>query len=167
MKESIIIQYHLIPRNEQASGNLGRPIVKALLDAGEFYVTAVSRTTSSATFPASVRVVRVDFLAQDDLEGAFLGQDAVFSVSAPSSSLVDQKRIIDAAIAMGVRRFIPSNFGADLHNPNTAALPLFRDKIAIHKYLEEKTVSVPGFSWTTIYTGPFLDWGLHSGQAAI
>ena len=71
--------------------------------------------------------------------------------------------MIDAAIAAKVQRFIPSEFGSDLENPKTRALPVFAGKVEVQNYLVEKVKSSPDFSYTIIRNGFFLDWGLQVG----
>jgi hypothetical protein len=91
----------------QASGNVGKPILKALLDAGQFEVTVLSRKESNATFPTAAKVVKTDFSA-DSLADLFRGQDVV--ISAVTTQAVDEQiKFIDAALKAGVKRFITSD----------------------------------------------------------
>lgn len=72
--------------------------------------------------------------------------------------------LIQAAIAAGVKRFIPSEFGSDTGNPRAAGLAVYQDKIAVHSFLQEQAaVAAPGFTYTVIRNGVFLDWGLAYG----
>jgi hypothetical protein len=85
-------------------------------------------------------------------------------ISQSSRGLQGQTIAIDAAIAAGVKRFLPSEFGPDLGNPQTAALtadlPIFGSKINVNKYIEEKAASNPDFTYTLVRNGAFVDWGL-------
>ncbi|TVY79743.1 Pinoresinol reductase 1 [Fusarium oxysporum f. sp. cubense] len=92
-----------------ASGNLGPPVVQALLAAG-FKVTTITRQESKATFPADVVVKRVDLSSEESLIEAVKGQDAVIS-TVSGEAIASQKLFIDAAITAQVKRFIPSEFG--------------------------------------------------------
>lgn len=74
-------------------------------------VTALTRETSSATFPEGAKVAKTDF-SMNSLTEIFKGQDAVVSML-PITALGDQGTIIEAAIAAGVKRFIPSEYGSD------------------------------------------------------
>ncbi|KAH8654053.1 isoflavone reductase family protein-like protein CipA [Tricladium varicosporioides] len=145
-----------------ASGALGRPILDALIASGKFNLTAVTREGSKATFPASVKVVPVDVKSVDSVTTAFKGQDAVVS-AVGMEGLLGQTVLIDAAIAAGVYRFLPSDFGSDLSNPKTAALPVFGYKQAARKHLEDALAKTPGMTYTYIQNGGFLDWGLDNG----
>lgn len=80
-----------------------------------------------------------------------------------SLALSDQTRLIDAAIAAGVRRFLPSEFGSDLDNPKARVLPVYAGKVEVQNYLEKKVQSNPEFSYTIVRNGYFLDWGLQVG----
>lgn len=77
----------------------------------ELNVTAVIRETSSSKFPAGINIVKSDF-SINSLTKVFGGQDAVISML-PMTALAEQAIVIDAAIAAGVKRFIPSEYGSD------------------------------------------------------
>jgi uncharacterized protein YbjT (DUF2867 family) len=142
-----------------ASGSVGKALVKALTDNDRFNVTVLRRGSSSATYPSSFKVVDVDYDSLDSLTAALAGQDAVVSTINAAAPVDTQKRFIDAAIAAGVKRFLPSEYGCDLSNELAQKLPVFAAKIAIQKYLKEKAESTP-LTYTFAYSGPFLDWGL-------
>jgi hypothetical protein len=69
----------------------------------------------------------------------------------------EQASIIDAAVAAGVKRFIPSEYGNDTFIPEVATLvPPAQGKQETIKYLRTKESS--GLSWTAICVGAFFDW---------
>ena len=57
-----------------------------------------------------------------------------------------------------MKRFIPGEFGSDLHSTEEwwLEIPLIKIKLDIAKYLEEKEKE--GLTWTGITNGPFFDW---------
>ena len=160
----------------QASGNVGRPILKALLAAGQFNVTVLSRAESQAAFPSGANVVKTDFSAES-LVDAFRGQDAVVS-AIPSHVGAEQIKLIDAALKAGVKRFIASDvrrfalrrarhlvlthynllqFGSDVENPNCLeAVPFFQGKVQIVDYLRSKEAE--GLSWSSVINGAFTEY---------
>jgi len=143
-----------------AGGNLGPSILDAFLKESSFNTTVLSRQGSSSTFPSGVKVVRADYDSQDSLKEAFKGQDAVVSLVG-GVALGDQNKLIDAAIAAGVKRFIPSEYGNDTTDKRIREIvPLFEAKLGAVNYLKSKEKEI---SWTAIVTGPFLDWGLKVG----
>ncbi|KAL8727693.1 MAG: hypothetical protein Q9166_005866 [cf. Caloplaca sp. 2 TL-2023] len=144
-----------------ASGNVGKPVVDALLKAG-FNVTALTRKGSSATFPSDVKVQNVDDdYPYDQVLAAFKGQEAVINLL-PPVSVEQHNSIADAAAEAGIKRIIPSEFGSDTSNPKIVELiPLFGGKAAITEYLKTKESS--GLSWTAVINGAFFDWGLYTG----
>ena len=144
-----------------ASGNLGPAILNQLLAAG-FTVTALTRADSRSTFPSAVKVVPVDYDSLESLTAALKGQDALVSTLA-TLAIGAQIRLVDAAIAAGVKRFIPSEFGSN--NPLARRMPVFADKVKVQDYLVQK-VQEPGnegFSYTCVYNSIFFDWGLKIG----
>lgn len=142
-----------------ASGSVGKVLVDAFLNDKRFNVTILRRGSSSATYPSEFKVVDVDYDSLESLTAALAGQDAVVSTINSAAPVDTQKKFIDAAIAAGVKRFVPSEFGCGLDNELNQTLPVFAPKIAIQKYLKEKAQSTP-LTYTFAYSGPFLDWGL-------
>ncbi|KAL4938442.1 hypothetical protein BDV06DRAFT_231853 [Aspergillus oleicola] len=143
-----------------ASGNVGQIILKGLLNASTFNITTLTRTFSTATFPVGVTVRKSDF-SSEDLQEAFKGQDAVISIVG-ATGFAEQKKFIDAAIAAGVSRFLPSEFSADTLNETVLnLLPLFWQKKEVLDYLKEKESE--SFSWTGVTSSGLFDWGIANG----
>jgi uncharacterized protein YbjT (DUF2867 family) len=142
-----------------AAGQLGAPILEALISSNKFTITVISRVGSKSTFPSGVKVVNVDYTSLSSLTSALTGQDAVIS-TVGTEGLLGQTLIIDAAIAAGVKRFLPSEFGSDISSPATSVLPVFGYKVAVRKHLEEKVAAGAAISYTYVINGGFLDWGL-------
>lgn len=146
-----------------ASGNLGQPLVAELV-AGGFTVVALTRETSTATFPSGVHVQKVDYASPELLREAFVGLDALVSTIATAAT-GEQTLIVDAALAAGVKRIIPAEFGISTRtNGDLAIGKMLAGKTALVDYLMEKSKANPAFSWTGICTGMFFDWGLRSGM---
>jgi uncharacterized protein YbjT (DUF2867 family) len=141
-----------------ASGALGTKVFEAVNGSGLFNVRVLKRPDSTATFPAGVDVVDVDITSVESLTAALKGQDALVS-TVGTAQLGDQKNLIDAAIAAGVQRFLPSEFGSNLENPKARALPVFHYKVQVEDYLFEK-VKDSKLTYTLVFNAAFLDWGL-------
>ena len=131
----------------------------AFIKSGKFDITIVNRVSSTATYPSSIKVKTADFDSVDSVTTAFKGQDAVVSTVA-TMAVAKQTVLVDAAVAAGVKRFLPSEYGCDLSNAKTAALPVFRDKIMIQKMLREAAAANPDFTYTLLCNQALLDWGL-------
>jgi hypothetical protein len=147
-----------------ASGNLGPAILSPLL-AANFTVTVLTRSSSTATsstYPPTVTVRTVDYASLDSITTALRGQDALVSTLA-SAAIDVQIRLIDAALAAGVQRFIPSEFGSDTRNPLARKLPVYAGKVKVQDYLTEKARENEKFTYTFIYTSAFFDWCLKMG----
>lgn len=137
-----------------ASGSVGPSIISALVSKG-FSVSVLTRETSTATFSNDVAVHRTDYSPQSLLK-AFKGQDAVVSALATTAG-EQQVPLIDAAIAAGVNRFIPSEFGIDTSDPQIAdVIPPIQGKLDTVKYLRKKESE--GLSWTAVCVGAIFDW---------
>lgn len=142
-----------------AGGDLGPSILSAFDDDPHFTVSILARNSSQSTFPSHLKVYRVgeDYPEAELLE-AFKGQDAVVSTIATSSAGL-QKRLIDAAVKTGVKRFVPSEFGSDTRNKKAMAIlpQYFKGKAETVEYLRKKQEENDGFAWTAFVTGPFFD----------
>ncbi|TGO28294.1 hypothetical protein BPAE_0029g00220 [Botrytis paeoniae] len=146
-----------------AAGALGTSIFEALVQSNKFNITVLTRYTSTSThtYPSSATVLPVNFDSIPSLTTALQSQkiDAIVS-SVGTEGLLGQKLLIDAAVAAGVTRFIPSEFGSDLSDPPTKTLPVFGYKVATASHLEAVAAKNPSFTYTYIRNGAFLDWGL-------
>ncbi|KAK5070400.1 hypothetical protein LTR64_000071 [Lithohypha guttulata] len=151
-----------------ATGNLGPAILKALLGNG-YEVTVLSRegstSTDSLTSHPRQKITKVNFEDVDGISAALEGVEGVVS-NVASSALLSQKKIIDAAIKAGVRRFLPSDFGSDLGIEVNKSVPFNAPKVEVANYLEEKSKTHSEFSYTRVYCGPFFDWCLMVGLFA-
>jgi len=133
-----------------------------LLKSELFEITVLTRESSTATFPAGVKVAKVDYSNFDSLVAALEGQDALVS-TVGGQAIAGQRILIDAAVKAGIKRVIPSEFGCDLKNPKARALPVFKSKVEIEDYLDD--LAVKGvLSYTLVFTGVFLDMGLRNGM---
>ncbi|KAK3485375.1 uncharacterized protein B0T23DRAFT_46476 [Neurospora hispaniola] len=151
------------------TGNIGTHIVRGLL-VGGFTVTILTRANSSSprpTFdPYPVRFLEVDYSSPSSLASAFQGQDAVVSTIA-TGAVQEQKKVIDAAIEAGVKRFVPSEFGVHTRKEGvekTRLGGLLEGKRAVVDYLIGKEGDI---SWTGLSTGLFFDSALSKGLAGV
>ena len=140
-----------------ATGALGTPTLQALLDA-DFTVTALTRKGSTHTFPASVNVAEVDYDSLENLTSALQNHDALVSTLS-TTAITSQDKLIDAALAAGVKRFIPSEFGCDMANEKARNLPAYSFKMKIEEEVISKTKGT-GTSYTFIFNNAFFDWAL-------
>ncbi|KAF3057584.1 hypothetical protein CFAM422_012445 [Trichoderma lentiforme] len=142
-----------------ASGSVGSVAIPALKEL-DFNVSVVVRPLSKSSFPDFVTVHKSDYTTES-LTSIFTGQDAVISVIAASDVTI-QKNAIDAAVAAGVKRFLPSEYGGDTSLPEIEKFtPFAKGKKEVFSYLKSKESE--GLTWTALYTGPFFDSLLEIG----
>jgi len=147
------------------SGTLGKILASRLLGAGHA-VRVMSRTPSkvAAVRAEGADVVKGDLLDPDSLVRACQGADVVVTAAhsilgrGPNASAhVDgagQCRLIDAAKAGGVRRFVY----VSVHEPDPAyrRVPFFRIKHGVEQYLHKS-----GLAWTILRPTAFMDLHAH------
>ena len=151
-----------------ASGNLGPTILRELL-ANRFQVLLLTRKGSNSAniFKniENVIIAEVNYQNVQALANVLQGSEVV--VSTISNAGLDlQLRLIDAAVSAGVKRFIPSEFGADPEQERNKTLPFYLKKLRTLDYLKRKVAEVPDFSYTRITTHAFFDWGIQAGFLA-
>ncbi|MCJ1394561.1 hypothetical protein MMC18_007440 [Xylographa bjoerkii] len=146
-----------------ATGNVGLATFNALQTAG-FTVKALTRGSSASSLSAdvNVNVATVDYSSIESLTEALKGQDAVVSCLG-AFALACQPNLVEAASAVGVKRFIPAEFGADTLNPQVRAFPILKDKFQVQKMLAEKYEET-GMTYSLLFSGLFFDWGLENGM---
>ncbi len=140
-----------------AGGRLGPAILRAIDADSRFQVSVLSRINSTSKFPSHIKVHEIDDnYSQEGLLKAFDGQDVVVSALATTAA-EQQRNLIDAAVRANVKRFIPSEFGADVRNKKGLGLipQYFQGKVDTVEYL--RTKEGEGLSWTTFVTGSFFE----------
>lgn len=121
-------------RISKASGNLGVHVSNAFVNS-QYKVSILTRKDSSSKFQEGTPVFKADYSDQSQLESAMQGQDIVICMVAIFAT-GDQQTLVDAAIAAGVKIFIPSEFGPPSRDERFAALhPALPPKVATVDYL--------------------------------
>ncbi|KAL7268362.1 hypothetical protein RUND412_009019 [Rhizina undulata] len=145
-----------------ATGNIGNHILAALR-ASDYHVAVLTRGGSAApqSLPADVKVVTVDYNNHASVVKALKGHDALVA-SIASTALGLQKKIIDAAVEAGVKRYIPSEFGSDTSNEKTSQLAVCKAKVETREYLEVLSKEEK-IEWSGVVNGALLEWGLKVG----
>ena len=106
-------------------------------------------------------MLEVDYGNLPALQHLLKGQDAVISALGDTADAVAaQEVLIHAALAAGVKRFIPSEFGSDTMNMRVRSMPFFANKLKHRDMLEKASANNASFTYSILITGPFLDWGL-------
>jgi len=146
-----------------ATGNIGTAILNGLLNSNQFNITVLIRSgsTNKAALPSNVNLVTIDYSNPKTLVDALKSQDAVIS-ALNHAFLANQRALLDASVSVGVKRFIPSEFGSNTLNPKAGQLPVFAHKKVEQQYIEDLAAQ-DKISYTFVINGPFLDWGLKIG----
>jgi hypothetical protein len=142
----------------QASGTLGKHVFKALVDAG-FEVTVLTRSKKPGAYESAIEVLEVDFTSVESLASALTDIDAVVS-TVSGKAIETQTLLIDAAVAAGVKRFIPSEFGSVSTNPKLESFPYYSAMANIRKYLQNNSTA-GNLTWTVLACGAFLEFVLN------
>ncbi|KAF2114540.1 isoflavone reductase family protein [Lophiotrema nucula] len=163
-------------RNVTIIGNrdISRSIISALLPASPktngigYEVTVLTYPSQTPYLPPQVSPNFVKHKTSDfasaSLESAFSGQDIVISTVA-GGEYAFQARIIDAAVAARVKRFVPHEFGHDSWNERIQArLPSSAERAKVIEYLHRQASINAQFEWAAVALGCMLDSKLRSGD---
>lgn len=141
-----------------ATGNLGERIVKALIERG----AQVRILNRKETDPAKIKkltelgaeVIAVDMSDAEELKLACQGVSCVVSALAGLHDVIvdSQTLLLDAAIAAGVPRFIPSDFSSDFTKMPEGENRNFDLRKEFHKYLDKSPIAA-----TSILNAAFAD----------
>ncbi|KAF1843164.1 isoflavone reductase family protein [Cucurbitaria berberidis CBS 394.84] len=136
-----------------------------------YRVTVLTYPSQTLDLPSQVPQSTVQHKKSDfsfeSLQSAFVGQDLVISTTAGGDSDL-QIRIIDAAVAAGVRRFIPREFGHDtLNKAIQARISKYAGQAKVIDHIKKASNAQPGFEWVGIATGYTLDTNLISGDLGL
>jgi uncharacterized protein YbjT (DUF2867 family) len=131
-----------------ATGNVGRPLVRALAATGA-RVTATSRGISDADVPDSVQYTRADLADPESLRPVLDGADALFlNNGGASAHLLSPQGILDVAKAGGVGRVVL------LSSLGVATRPRSASHGVLGRSFED-AVRESGIDWTILRPGGF------------
>jgi hypothetical protein len=155
------------------TGNLGELIVKALKKRGA-EVRAITRPETDPKKTEKLKklgaeVVPVDMSNAEELKRACQGVSCVVSaLSGLRDVIVEaQTQLLDAAIAAGVPRFIPSDFAADFTRLPEGDNRNFDLRKEFHKRLDKSPIRSTSimngaFSYILSYNSPLFDTKNHT-----
>ncbi|PPJ20838.1 NmrA family transcriptional regulator [Nocardia nova] len=129
-----------------ATGNVGRPLVRMLAEAGE-KVTAVSRRRPD-DLPHGVRHVAADLTNTGEVAAAFDGAEQLFLLLAPGSLAADVPGVLTAARDAGVRRIVLLSSQGVGTRPDSASHGQFGKQV-------EVAVQNSGLEWTILRPSGF------------
>ncbi|CAG7560658.1 unnamed protein product [Fusarium equiseti] len=145
------------------SGRVGAFITKALHQYNQVNLTVITRASSKVTdYPSPIKVIKVpDGYPQTEIVKAFRGKDAVI-LAVGFAGEHHLPSLARASVEAGVKRLIASGFGVDASNQAAAEVfPVAANKVAMIKDL--KSLEQPGWSWTDVACGVFLDFCIQVG----
>jgi len=141
-----------------ANGNLGKRICIALVEKGAKVKALIRKETNSKTKEEletlGLEVFPIDYSDTQTLTAICKDANCVVSAFAGLEEVIIkiQKKLLNAAVAAGVRRFIPSDYSLDFTNfshGENRNLDLRRE---FHKYLDVQAIAP-----TSIFNGAFME----------
>jgi len=134
------------------AGNIGSYIVQQLLRdkaAGILKeVVVLSRQGSKNTIQGDAKVIEVDYSNDASIKHALTGVDVVIS-TVPTAAFNVQWKVAAAAKEVGVKLFVPSEFGGISEGAS--------EGIQVEKANVQAQLKDLGLPYTAFYTGAFAD----------
>lgn len=147
------------------TGYLGRKILNHLLTISSVSQLTVLTHSPSADFPYSPVLTVVSIPSYQDtaaLTTALQGHDLLISALPLLAAAETDEHLVSAAVAAGVRRYMPSEYTIDCMHPN--AIAVAGDSVIAGKVASAKRVELLAekgkIEFTTLVTGAFLDFWL-------
>jgi uncharacterized protein YbjT (DUF2867 family) len=119
-------------------------------------VTVLTRKARPDGYGPNVNVAEVDYDSVPSLTTALRGIDGVVSAVGPEG-IDGQGTLIEAAVAAGVKRFIPSEFGSVTTHPDLQSMPHYSSIFRVRQLLQKKA-DAGDLSWTVLACGGFLEF---------
>ena len=141
-----------------ATGDLGARIVKALIKKGADVITPVRHESDAAKTDKlaalGATVVKTDMTSVDELTKACAGVACVVSALAGLRDVIvdAQSLLLEAAVAAGVKRFIPSDYSTDFTSLPEGENRNFDLRKEFHKHLDKAPIA-----YTSVFIGAFAD----------
>ncbi|KAI1099399.1 NAD(P)-binding protein [Jackrogersella minutella] len=148
-----------------ASSLLAREVIDVLVATGKHEIIGLIRR-DPASFPSlpGVKWVQTTYEDKSELVRLFEGVETVltfFPVHFDPGN-VTQKRLIDAAVEAGVKRFAPSEWATGVKlESSTDVIPWYAGKIEISHYLEELNREKQVIEYTRFQVGGFMNYLAH------
>jgi nucleoside-diphosphate-sugar epimerase len=138
------------------TGDLGARIIKALINRGADVHALVRHTSKPAIISEleqlGVKLVYADLFNKEELTPACKGMSCIVSALAGLHDVIvdAQSILLDAAVAAGVPRFIPSDFSTDFTKMPVGENRNLDLRKEFHKRLDQAPISA-----TSIFNGAF------------
>ncbi|UZJ55747.1 hypothetical protein CBS101457_005067 [Exobasidium rhododendri] len=142
----------------RGAGLVGSAVVLALGHEKSFCVRLLGQPDPQSSVDSKLET---DFFVT-----ALQGSD--FAVLCEADDFAVTKRIIDAAVVVGVRRIILSEYTGDLSVDQLSDFPLWGDAYRSRRYAHEKATSSAGaFTWSSVTCGLILETALRDGLLGV
>ncbi|KAI1138895.1 NAD(P)-binding protein [Hypoxylon sp. FL0543] len=153
-----------------ASSQLAREIIDKLVEAQKHEIIALVRK-DPAQFPSlpGVKWVQTTYGDKSELVSLFKGVETVLSLFPvhPDAGNATQKRLIDAAVDAGVKRFAPSEWATGVKLESSLEfIPWYAGKIEIAHYLESLNKKKRVIEYTRFQVGAFMNYLGHPHQTS-
>ncbi|KAI1403903.1 NAD(P)-binding protein [Hypoxylon fuscum] len=145
-----------------ASSQLAREVIDKLVETKKHEIIALIRKdpTQYPSLPG-VKWTQTTYQDKSELVRLFKGVEVVlcfFPVHLDPGNAT-QKRIIDAAVEAGVKRFAPSEWAAgEKLEDSLDAIPWYTGKVEVRHYLKDLNKDKKVIEYTKFHVGSFLDY---------
>jgi hypothetical protein len=148
----------------QGTGSVGSSILKALIAGGKHSITVLTRNSSNETFPSDVKVAKVDYSSDANIQKTLTGIKFLV-ITLPATAPPDlHSRIVNAAAAAGVKYIMPNYYGYAL-SERTANIPADPLLNSFERFINDvRAVSSQGVKFVALVCGFWYEWSLGMGE---
>ncbi|KAI0840136.1 NAD(P)-binding protein [Hypoxylon sp. FL0890] len=153
-----------------ASGQLAREIIDKLVEAQKHEIIALVRK-DPAQLPSlpGVKWIQTTYGDKSELVRLFQGVETVLSLFPVHFDVgnATQKRLIDAAVEAGVKRFAPSEWATGVKLESALEyMPWYAGKVEVAHYLENLNKEKKVIEYSRFQVGVFMDYLGHPHQTS-
>jgi hypothetical protein len=156
-----LVSQHITNAFIQGSGQVGSHILTSLLATNNHAITALSRADSTATFPSTVTVKKVDYALEESITTALQNIDFLIICLNARAPPDVHPRIVAAAASAGVKYVLPNYYGFGLDERSGSL-----DKDAIGKSFMRfiNDVKAADVKWVALCCGFWYEFSLGMGE---
>ncbi|EXK27252.1 hypothetical protein FOMG_16315 [Fusarium oxysporum f. sp. melonis 26406] len=149
-----------------AGGHIGGAFAKALIQAGNHVVTALSRFDSKSQLPMGANIIKVNYEDVQSIAKALKGQHFLVITLAATAPEETHAKIVKAAAEAGVPYVMPNAFSYPIYQDNLCEQDLYTSVIRGGIANRVSDIQRSGAASVVLCCGFWYEWTLAMGESS-
>ncbi|KAI1021974.1 hypothetical protein LB504_007241 [Fusarium proliferatum] len=150
----------------KAGGHIGGVFARALIQAGNHVVTALSRSDSKSQLPQGANIIRVNYEDVHSISAALKGQHFLVITLSAAAPEETHARIVKAAAMAGIPYVMPNAFSYPIYQDNTREPDLYTSVIISSIENRISDIQRSGAASVVLCCGFWYEWTLAMGESS-